>query len=300
MGEAAEAEAGGVGVGVAAAAGALVAAGATTRALLSMLRVRVLARWACGAGERRWAAAAARVEFPHPAEVGEYQHEAEGEMVCNSTHEKVPYFNAYIFLENKTQIGKVEEVFGPTTQVVRVPACWCACIRTSPHPAPTPCRRCSPSSAPTASSRPPSRRVTRCTLPPTSSCPCLASCPSPRAVVAPRAAVVVAVVAEVVAVEVAAVVVAVAALVAVVAVASAVVVVVAADGVVASAAVAVVEAAIKPPPSTPQAQCAADPPVRVVEHPKPLARHTGTTATQAAVTSHPPCGKATGALCLPS
>ena len=52
--------------------------------------------------------------------MGEYVHTAEDEMVCNSTNEKVPYFNAPIYLENKTQIGKVEEVFGPITKVVSV------------------------------------------------------------------------------------------------------------------------------------------------------------------------------------
>jgi len=52
--------------------------------------------------------------------MGEYLHTAEDEMVCNSTNEKVPYFNAPIYLENKTQIGKVEEVFGPITKVVSV------------------------------------------------------------------------------------------------------------------------------------------------------------------------------------
>jgi H/ACA ribonucleoprotein complex subunit 1 len=46
-------------------------------------------------------------------------HAAEGDMVCRSTNEKVPYFNAYVFLENKTQIGKVDEIFGPTTELVR-------------------------------------------------------------------------------------------------------------------------------------------------------------------------------------
>lgn len=41
-------------------------------------------------------------------------------MVCKNTNEKVPYFNAFVFLENKTQIGKVDEIFGPTTEVVRL------------------------------------------------------------------------------------------------------------------------------------------------------------------------------------
>lgn len=30
----------------------------------------------------------------------------------------MPYFNAPIFLENKTQIGKVEEILGPINNVV--------------------------------------------------------------------------------------------------------------------------------------------------------------------------------------
>ncbi|KAJ2790145.1 H/ACA snoRNP pseudouridylase subunit [Coemansia helicoidea] len=44
-------------------------------------------------------------------------HACEGEMVCRSTNEKVPYFNAPIFLENKTQIGKVDEILGPINDV---------------------------------------------------------------------------------------------------------------------------------------------------------------------------------------
>jgi len=54
------------------------------------------------------------------AEMGTYSHECEGDMVCDSTNtEKVPYFNAPMYLENKTKIGSVEEVFGNTTQLVR-------------------------------------------------------------------------------------------------------------------------------------------------------------------------------------
>ena len=33
--------------------------------------------------------------------------------MCKLTNPKVPYFNGPIFLENKTQVGKVEEIFGP-------------------------------------------------------------------------------------------------------------------------------------------------------------------------------------------
>ena len=47
-------------------------------------------------------------------EVGTFSHACEGEAVCKLTiKDKVPYFNGFIFLENKTQIGKVEEIFGP-------------------------------------------------------------------------------------------------------------------------------------------------------------------------------------------
>ena len=35
---------------------------------------------------------------------------------------QIPYFNAPIFLENKTQIGKVEEILGPINNVVRLQA----------------------------------------------------------------------------------------------------------------------------------------------------------------------------------
>ncbi len=44
-------------------------------------------------------------------------HEAEGEMVCRLTNAMIPYFNAGVYLENKSKIGKVEEVFGPITRV---------------------------------------------------------------------------------------------------------------------------------------------------------------------------------------
>ncbi len=54
------------------------------------------------------------------AEMGEFMHPAEGFMVYKSTHSKIPYFNAPIYLENKSQIGKVDEIFGAIEDVVRV------------------------------------------------------------------------------------------------------------------------------------------------------------------------------------
>jgi len=49
--------------------------------------------------------------------MGSFLHACEGEMVCSSINVKVPYFNAPIYLENKTPIGKVDEILGPLNQV---------------------------------------------------------------------------------------------------------------------------------------------------------------------------------------
>ncbi|KAH0285411.1 Gar1-domain-containing protein [Aureobasidium namibiae CBS 147.97] len=50
-------------------------------------------------------------------EMGTFMHASEGEMVCTSTNVKIPYFNAPIYLENKTAVGKVDEILGPINQV---------------------------------------------------------------------------------------------------------------------------------------------------------------------------------------
>ena len=50
-------------------------------------------------------------------EMGTFLHATEGELVCNSINSKIPYFNAPIYLENKTSIGKVDEILGPINQV---------------------------------------------------------------------------------------------------------------------------------------------------------------------------------------
>ncbi|EPQ31155.1 uncharacterized protein PFL1_06846 [Pseudozyma flocculosa PF-1] len=55
-------------------------------------------------------------EYVQP--MGTFCHAVEGEMLCQSTDPKhVPYFNAPIFLENKSQIGKVDEILGPINEV---------------------------------------------------------------------------------------------------------------------------------------------------------------------------------------
>ncbi|KAL2135681.1 hypothetical protein VTI74DRAFT_7362 [Chaetomium olivicolor] len=50
-------------------------------------------------------------------EMGKFIHACEGEMVVESTNPKIPHFNAPIYLENKTAVGKVDEVLGPINQV---------------------------------------------------------------------------------------------------------------------------------------------------------------------------------------
>ncbi|KAH9317294.1 hypothetical protein KI387_019063, partial [Taxus chinensis] len=49
-------------------------------------------------------------------EVSSFVHACEGDAITKLTNEKVPYFNAPIFLQNKTQIGKVDEIFGPINE----------------------------------------------------------------------------------------------------------------------------------------------------------------------------------------
>lgn len=46
--------------------------------------------------------------------LGEFMHPCEDDIVCKCVTEenKVPYFNAPVYLENKEQIGKVDEIFG--------------------------------------------------------------------------------------------------------------------------------------------------------------------------------------------
>eukprot|EP01138_Halocafeteria_seosinensis_P001097 gb/GECG01001122.1/.p1 GENE.gb/GECG01001122.1/~~gb/GECG01001122.1/.p1 ORF type:complete len:204 (+),score=26.68 gb/GECG01001122.1/:1-612(+) len=56
-------------------------------------------------------------------EMGYFMHTCEGDMVCKSTNEKVPYFNAPIFLHNKTQIGKVDEILSQISNVMFTVKC---------------------------------------------------------------------------------------------------------------------------------------------------------------------------------
>ncbi|KAL3899337.1 MAG: hypothetical protein SGCHY_002115 [Lobulomycetales sp.] len=49
--------------------------------------------------------------------MGKFIRPCEGDMVCKSVNAKIAYFNAPIYLENKTQIGKVDEILGPINEV---------------------------------------------------------------------------------------------------------------------------------------------------------------------------------------
>ena len=49
--------------------------------------------------------------------VGSFLQAVEKELVVKLTNEMIPYFNAGIFLENKTKIGKVDEILGPINEV---------------------------------------------------------------------------------------------------------------------------------------------------------------------------------------
>ena len=61
-----------------------------------------------------------REEGP-PAEIieaGQVVHDCESELVCQwKVTDKVPYFNAGVFLENKRKIGKIDEILGPISQL---------------------------------------------------------------------------------------------------------------------------------------------------------------------------------------
>lgn len=50
-------------------------------------------------------------------EMGSFMHSCEGDIMCRSINVKIPYFNAPIYLENKTQVGKVDEILGPLNEV---------------------------------------------------------------------------------------------------------------------------------------------------------------------------------------
>jgi H/ACA ribonucleoprotein complex subunit 1 len=51
-------------------------------------------------------------------EFGSFVHAVEDEMLCSSSNtDKVPWFNAPIYLQNKSVIGKVDEILGPINEM---------------------------------------------------------------------------------------------------------------------------------------------------------------------------------------
>lgn len=44
--------------------------------------------------------------------LGYYDYSAQDDLVCKVEIEDVPFFNAPIYLENKEQVGKIDEIFG--------------------------------------------------------------------------------------------------------------------------------------------------------------------------------------------
>ena len=45
-----------------------------------------------------------------------FTHECEGKMICSVPSNKVPLLARQVFLENKTKVGMVDDVFGPIEQ----------------------------------------------------------------------------------------------------------------------------------------------------------------------------------------
>lgn len=66
------------------------------------------------------------------AALGEFMHPCEDDIVCKCTTEenKVPYFNAPVYLENKEQIGKVDEIFGQLRDFVSFLLSFISCLET--------------------------------------------------------------------------------------------------------------------------------------------------------------------------
>ncbi|CAH8493024.1 unnamed protein product [Dicrocoelium dendriticum] len=46
-------------------------------------------------------------------EAGTFLHPCQEDIICRLTSEKIPYFNAPVYLHNKEEIGRVDEIFGP-------------------------------------------------------------------------------------------------------------------------------------------------------------------------------------------
>lgn len=58
-------------------------------------------------------------------DTGTMLHTCEDQIVLKSSQtDQVPFFNAPIYLENKQQVGKVDEIFGPVKDYVILIFCF--------------------------------------------------------------------------------------------------------------------------------------------------------------------------------
>lgn len=56
--------------------------------------------------------------FATKKELGLFAHPCQDMLVCKANREEVPYFNAPVYLQNKTRIGKIDEILGPYNEFV--------------------------------------------------------------------------------------------------------------------------------------------------------------------------------------
>jgi H/ACA ribonucleoprotein complex subunit 1 len=50
--------------------------------------------------------------------MGTFSHVCEDELVYKSTHKKIPKFNSRVYYQDKSEIGMMDEIFGPVNEVV--------------------------------------------------------------------------------------------------------------------------------------------------------------------------------------
>ena len=48
-------------------------------------------------------------------------HTAESDLVIKSSHADIPKFNSMLYFQDKSEIGKIDEIFGPINEVVSLP-----------------------------------------------------------------------------------------------------------------------------------------------------------------------------------
>lgn len=51
-------------------------------------------------------------------EMGTFVHGAESDLVVKSSHADIPKFNSMVYHKDITEIGKIDEIFGPINEVV--------------------------------------------------------------------------------------------------------------------------------------------------------------------------------------